>query len=298
MRIAMTGSSGLVGNALRKAMAASGWSVTRIVRPSSATTAAGSLVWNPDAGTIDGAGLEGHDAVLHLAGESLAGIWTPSKKRRIEDSRVRGTELLARTLAGLRSKPGVLVSWSGVDYYGDRATPVTEDDAPGDSFLARVCVRWETAARPAADAGIRLVNVRSGLVLSRDGGLIATILPIFRLGLGAPFGSGRQPWPWITLDDMVGVALHAIEHEAMAGPVNAVAPGRVDNETFTRALARAVGRPVLFRIPAWAARLAPGGMADEMLLAGAPVVPRRLEQTGFAFRWPDLEPALKHMFGR
>jgi uncharacterized protein (TIGR01777 family) len=298
MRIAMTGSSGLVGTALRKAMAASGWSVTRIVRPSSATTAAGSLVWNPDAGTIDGAGLEGHDAVLHLAGESLAGIWTPSKKRRIEDSRVRGTDLLARTLAGLESKPGVLVSWSGVDYYGDRATPVTEDDGPGDTFLAGVCVRWETAARPAADAGIRLVTVRSGLVLSRDGGLIATILPIFRLGLGAPFGSGRQPWPWITLSDMVGVALHAIGHDAMAGPVNAVAPGRVDHETFTLALARAVGRPVLLRIPAWAARLAPGGMADEMLLAGAPVVPRRLEQTGFAFRWPDLEPALKHMFGR
>lgn len=274
-----------------------GWTVTRIIRPRSASRPSGSLEWDIDAGTIDAAGLEGHDVVMHLAGESLAGIWTPDKKRRIEQSRIRGTSLIARTIAGLEAKPAVLVSWSGVDYYGDRETPVTENDAPGDTFLARVCVEWEAAARPAADAGVRLVNLRSGLVMSRKGGLIATILPIFRLGLAAPFGSGRQPWPWITLDDIVGAAIHAVETAALAGPLNAVAPGRVDNERFTRALATAVDRPVLLRVPAWAARLAPGDMADELLLGGANVLPQRLEDTGYEFRWPDLEPALKNMFG-
>jgi uncharacterized protein (TIGR01777 family) len=296
MRIAMTGSSGLVGTALRREIEARGWSVTRIVRPGSASSPPGSLTWDIRAGTIDAAGLEGHDAVMHLAGESLAGIWTPAKKRRIEQSRTRGTQLIADTVAQLNAKPAVVISWSGVDYYGDRKAPVTENDPPGDGFLARVCVEWESAARPVADAGVRLVTLRSGVVLSREGGMIPTVLPIFRLGLAAPFGSGRQPWPWITLDDIVGAAFHALETANLAGPVNAVAPGRVDNERFTRALAGAVRRPVLFRIPAWAARLAPGNMADELLLGGAAVVPHKLEETGYEFRWPDLEPALEHMF--
>lgn len=299
MRIAMTGSSGFVGTAIRSEMARRGWAVTRIMRGAS-TLPAGSVRWDPTGGEIDAAGLEGHDAVLHLGGESLFGIWTASKKRRIERSRVLGTELLANALAGLRSKPDVLLSWSGSDYYGNRdpAVPVTEDDPPGNSFLAGVCVKWEAAARPAAAAGIRLATIRSGLVLDPSGGVLQTILPFFRLGLGTPFGDGRQMWPWVTLEDMVGISLHVIENETLSGPVNAVAPERVDNERFTRSVAAAVARPVLFRVPAWATRLAPGDMADELLLSGAPLVPARLEASGYTFRWPELRPALDHMLNR
>jgi len=329
MKIAITGSSGLVGTALRREIAARGWSVTRVVRPSSQSvrsspsvgrvdasggltgatagatagatvgSSAGSVAWDPAAGTIDAAGLEGHDVVLHTAGESLFGVWSAAKKRRIEGSRVRGTELLAHALAGLDAKPKVLVSWSGSDYYGDRdpAVPLAEDARPGTGFLARTCVRWESAARPAADAGIRLVTLRSALVLSTAGGPLAVMLPFFRLGLGATLGHGRQPWPWLTLDELVAIVMHAIETEDLAGPVNAVAPGRVDNERFSRALAAAVGRPLPFRIPEWLLRLAPGGMGRELFMDGAPLAPRRLEDTGYRFRWPALEPALAHMLG-
>jgi len=296
----MTGSSGFVGTALRRALAERGWTVTRVVRPASARSDASAVQWDPVSGTIDTAALEGHDVVLHLAGETLQGLWTQAKKRRIVDSRLRGTELIATAIAGLTRKPRLLVSWSGSDYYGDRdpSIPLTEDAPPGDSFLARVCVKWEAAARPAAESGIRLVTMRSGIVLDSTGGVLPVMLPAFRMGLGAPFGNGKQPWPWISLDDMVGATLHAIDNDSVAGPINAVAPGRVSNEEFTRALARAVGRPVLLRIPAWAARLAPGGMADELLLSGAPLVPQKLLDTHYAFRWPDLEPALAHMLAR
>jgi len=285
----------LLGTALREEIGHRGWSVTRLVRSGGGGT--GSVQWDPSTGAIDAAGLEGHDVVIHLAGESLAGIWTAAKKRRILQSRVRGTDLLARTLASLKAPPKLLVSSSAIGYYGNRDPdiPLDESAGPGAGFMADVCVRWEAATQPAADAGIRVVLMRTGLVLTPRGGILASILPIYRLGLGAVFGSGRQPWPWLALDDAVGGTLHAIDHESVAGPVNAVAPELVTNEEFTRILAAAVGRFALLRIPAWALRLAPGDMADEALLSGAPVSPGRLLESGYVFRWPKLRPALAAM---
>jgi uncharacterized protein (TIGR01777 family) len=293
MRVAITGSSGLVGTALRAELVRKGWSVTRIVRGQT-SAGTGSVAWDPEGGRIDAAGLEGHDVVVHTAGEPIAAVWTAAKKRRIEDSRVLGTELLARALASLSSKPALLISFSGVNYYGDRnpAEPMTEEKPPGTGFLARVCIRWEAATRDASEAGIRVVIPRLGNVLSAEGGMLSVLKPIFRLGLGAKFGSGEQIWPWIALEDVIFALLHVISHEEVRGPVNFVAPTAVTNAQFTRALARALHRPT-FAIPAFAAKLAPGNMAEEILLGGARVVPAKLLESGYAFRFPELDSALR-----
>jgi len=297
MRVAITGSSGLIGSAVRESFAGRGWSVTRVVRSAAAGVASDAVVWHPPTGPIDGAGLEGHDVVVHTAGASVAGMWTADRKRRIERSRVQGTQLLATTLAGLDRKPALFISLSGMHYYGQRDPdePITEEAGPGTGFLPELVGRWETAAVPAAEAGIRVVNPRLGNVLSPKGGLLATILPIFKLGLGSWFGDGRQIWPWIALDDVVGAIEHIVGHSELRGPVNTVAPQAVSNREFTRAVAGAVNRPALFGIPAFAARLAPGGMADEILLSGARVVPRKLLDSGYAFRFTDLRTALRAM---
>jgi uncharacterized protein len=295
MRVAITGASGLIGSALREEFGRKGWSVTSVTR-NREKKGPGIVVWNPSRGEIESAGLEAHDAVIHLAGESLGGIWTGDKKGRILESRVKGTELIGRTIASLDAKPAVLLSASGVNYYGDRdpTNPATESDPPGRGFLADVCVKWEASTRPAADAGIRVAIARTAPVLTPDGGMLKAILPVFRLGLGAPFGDGGSPFSWIALDDHVRAVIHVLERE-LSGPVNLAAPGAVTNEEFTHALARAVNRPVLLRVPAWAARLAPGGMADEMLLGGATVTPAVLNASGFEFRQPALRPALESM---
>jgi uncharacterized protein (TIGR01777 family) len=292
MRIAITGASGLIGSAAGEAFARAGWDVTRVVRAPSSSP--GRVAWDPAIGRIDAAGLDAHDVVLHAAGEPIAGIWTEARKRRIEQSRVRGTDLLARTLAGLATPPRLFISLSAMGYYGNRpaAEPMTEAAAPGTGFMAEVCVHWEAAATPAAAAGMRVVHPRVGNVLTRKGGILPALLPVFRLGLGARFGSGEQIWPWISLEDVTAALAHVVAHTELAGPVNFVAPQATSNAEFTTALAAAVHRPAFLVVPGFAARLAPGGMGDEVLLAGARVVPARLLASGYVFRHAELKGAL------
>lgn len=302
-KILVTGSTGLVGTALVAALRPQG-RIVRLVRGSPAAgdrsgDASGdpyghAVRWDPRAGTIDAGGLEGLDAVVHLAGENIAGgRWNEERKRHIRDSRVEGTALLARTLAGLESKPGVLVCASAVGFYGDRGEErLDEQSAPGEGFLPEVCVQWEAAADPAREAGIRVVHLRIGIVLSPDGGALKKMLLPFRLGLGGPLGNGRQFMSWISLPDLVGVIRLALEREDLAGPVNAVAPESVRNREFTKALGRALRRPTVLPAPAFALRLLLGReMADALLLASTRVLPARLQSAGYIHQHPDLDGA-------
>jgi uncharacterized protein (TIGR01777 family) len=296
MIIAVTGSSGLVGTALVDALEAEGQVVRRVVRrPTRGDTH--EIPWDPAGGTIDAAQLSGVDAVVHLAGEGLvAHRWTGSVKDKIRDSRVQGTRLLCETLASLSVKPAVLVSASAVGYYGDRGEePVDESSPPGRGFLADVCQQWEAATHPARDADIRVVNLRIGVVLSAKGGALGQMLTPFRLGLGGVIGSGRQHISWIALDDLVRVLQFTLHAAALAGPVNAVAPHPTTNREFTKTLGRVLRRPTVMAMPAVAARLAFGEMADEMLLRGARVEPHALTSADFEFEHPQLEPALRHV---
>lgn len=256
--------------------------------------------WDPARGVLQPAAIEGADALVHLAGESVAaGRWTAARKARIRASRVDSTRLLAETAAGLGRRPRVLVCASATGFYGDRGDErLTEQSAPGRGFLAEVCREWEAAAEAARQAGIRTVHLRIGMVLSRAGGALAALLVPFRLGLGGVIGSGRQWMSWIALDDMVGVITHVLADERLAGPVNAVTPAPVTNAEFTRTLGRVLGRPTLVPLPALAARLLLGEMADEVLLASARVEPARLLASGFGFAHPTLEGALRHILGR
>jgi uncharacterized protein (TIGR01777 family) len=294
MRIAVSGSTGLVGSELVRFFRGRGDHVTRIVRSYSGLPAdERAVVWNPREGTIEAEGLRGHDVIIHLAGESIAGVWTPGRKRRIEESRVRGTTLLARTIAALPELPQVLLSASAMGFYGSRPGPVDESAGPGDGFLADVARKWEESTAAASRSGVRVIHMRFGNVLSAEGGVLGPLLPAFRLGLGAKFGSGDQCWPWIALPEIGPAALHLVRHEKVSGAVNFVAPEQTTNAAFTDAVARAVGRPSILTVPAFAARLAPGGMGEELLLKGACMVPRRLLESGYEFRYPSLAPALE-----
>lgn len=300
MKVIVTGSTGLVGRALVRSLLEEGHSVTRLVRGEAQEFRApgtSSVRWDPSGGTIDAASLEGHDGAVHLAGESIAGgRWTEEKKRRIRDSRVEGTRLLSQTLAGLRDKPSVLVSASAIGFYGDRGDEVlTESSAPGDDFLSRVCREWEDETRAAAEAGVRVVNLRIGLVLSREGGALERMLTPFKLGAGGRIGSGEQYMSWVALDDLVGIIKRALSDESLSGPVNAVAPQPVTNAQFTKALGRALNRPTVLPVPAFAARLAFGEMADALLLSSARVEPRRLTDAGHSFAHPGIDGALRHV---
>jgi uncharacterized protein len=298
MRVVVTGSTGLVGTAVTNELRRAGHDVTRVVRSYGGVPhGERAIVWQPDRGVIEAAGLEGADVVVHLAGESVAGVWTDAKKRRIRDSRVNGTALLASTLAGLTDRPRALFSASGFNFYGDRpdGDEVDERSPAGTGFLAEVARDWETATAPAKEAGIRVVNMRFGNVLSPRGGMLPVLLPLFRVGLGAKFGDGSQYWPWIALDDIPPALLHVLERPEIAGPVNFAAPRAVTNAEFTDTLADVVGRPSFLKVPAFAARLAPGHMSDELLLGGARVLPRVLLESGYPYRSPELKPALKAM---
>jgi uncharacterized protein (TIGR01777 family) len=294
LRVAVTGATGFIGGALVSALVAAGHRVDRVSRrpPRPGTT---DVWWDPARGRLDPRALEGADAVVHLAGESVAaGRWRAAVKARIRRSRVEGTRLLAETLARLDRPPRVLVSASGVNYYGHRGDePLTEDSPPGAGFLAEVVRAWEAAADPARAAGIRVVFPRFGLVLGGQGGALPRMLLPFRLGLGGVIGDGRQYWSWIALADVVRVVELAIALEGIAGPVNAVAPAPVTNREFTRVLGRVLARPTLVPLPAPAVRLLMGEMGQELLLDSARVLPRRLERAGFRFRHPDLEGALR-----
>jgi len=299
MRIAMTGSSGLIGSASTARFGQDGHAITRVVRGAGVRDPRHRTVaWDPVAGAIDRAGLEGHDAVIHLAGEDIAaGRWTQARKQIIRESRIRGTRLLCETLAGLAHKPRVLITASGVGYYGTREPDecVDETSARGAGFLSDLVRDWEQATTPAKAAGIRVVHTRFGIVLSPSGGALAKMLPVFRMGLGGRVGNGRQVMSWIALDDVPSVMLHLIEHDSLSGPVNVVSPHPVTNAEFTRILGHVLGRPAVLPLPGFAARLLFGEMADALLLGGARVIPRQLEHTGYRFAYPRLEQALQHL---
>jgi len=299
MKVLLSGSSGLVGSALVPFLTSGGHQAVRLVR-SQPRPEASEVRWDPEAGDIDAAGLKRLDAAVHLAGESIAaGRWTAAKKARILESRVKGTRLLAETLAGLEQPPKVLVSASAVGYYGDRGEEaLREESGSGSAFLSEVCRQWEAATEPAAAGGIRVVNLRFGIILSAAGGALPRLLTPFRLGLGGTLGSGKQFMSWIAIDDVIGAILHALTTEALRGPVNAVAPQSITNREFTKTLGRVLGRPTLFPMPAFAARLAFGEMADELLLTSQRVEPAKLLASGYQFQFSDLEGALRHLLGK
>ena len=294
MIIAITGSSGLVGTALVAALEADGHLVRPIVRRA-ARADKHEIRWDPVAGTIDAVELASVDAVVHLAGENIAARrWTEEFKNKILNSRVAPTKLLCDTLAGLANKPSTLLSASAIGYYGSRGDErVTESSPPGTGFLAEVCQQWEAATKPASDAGIRVVNLRIGFVLARDGGGLAKMLTPFKLGLGGVIGSGRQYMSWIALDDLVRAVQFTLSTADLQGPVNATAPNPVTNCEFTKTLGRVLGRPTIFPMPAFAAKLAFGEMADDMLVGGVYVEPRVLSAARFEFAYPQLEAALR-----
>jgi uncharacterized protein len=296
MRILLTGSSGLIGHALGAFLTADGHMVVHLTR----SPARGRhILWNPDAGTIEAEDLEDFDAVVHLAGETILGRWTAEKKARILESRTKGTRLLCESLAHLRNRPMVLVSASAVGYYGDRGDQVlNEESSAGSLFLSEVAKAWEAATEPAARNHIRVVNLRIGFVLSKAGGGLATMLRPFKLGIGGRVGSGRQYLSWIAIDDVVGAISHAILSDALHGPVNAVAPHPVTNREFTKTLGRVLWRPTISPLPAFAAHMIMGEMADNLLLASARVQPARLLASGYEFRFPELKGALRHVLGK
>ena len=293
MDILISGSHGLIGSALTSWLASDGHRVVRLVRPPR-VPAPDEISWDPAAGIIDPAGLEGMDAVIHLAGEGIAsGRWTPATKRRICESRVRGTGLLAGALARARRGPRTLICASAIGYYGNRGEEIlVEESAPGSGFLADVTRKWEAAAEPARQAGLRVVNLRSGIVLSPAGGALARLLPVFRLGLGGRLGTGRQFMSWITIDDEVGAIGHALQHASMSGPVNLVSPQPVTNREFARTLGRVLRRPAVFPVPAAVLRMALGEVSSEVL-GSLRVHPAALLAAGYSFRHPDLETGLR-----
>jgi uncharacterized protein (TIGR01777 family) len=291
LRVAVAGSSGLLGTELSRRLETEGHAVLRLVRRP--PRGEGEAQWDPAAGRIDAAALEGVDAVVNLAGENVGERWTEERKRRIRASRVDATRLLAEALAGLAQKPRVLVNASAVGFYGSRGDErLDEMSAPGDDFLAGVVRDWEAATAPAAEAGIRVVLPRFGVVLTARGGALARMLTPFRLGVGGTLGGGRQWMSWISLDDAVDVIVRALRDERMAGPVNAVA-GAVTNEEFARTLGRVLRRPALVPVPAFALRLLFGEMAEGTVLVSQRVEHRRLTQLGHSFRHPELEAALR-----
>ena len=298
MNILVTGASGLIGSTLVPFLSSTGHEVTRLVR-SQPRPGERAVRWEPTAGSIEESGLRGVEAVVHLAGENISERWTAEKKARIRDSRVTGTRLLCEALARLDPPPKVLVSASAIGYYGDRGEEIlTEDSPPGQGFLAEVCRAWEASTAPAQQKGIRVVPVRFGVVLSDAGGALAKMLPPFRMGMGGILGSGRQYVSWIAVDDAVGAIHHVVVTESLRGPTNATSPNAVTNQEFTKALGKVLGRPTVVPMPAFAARLMFGEMADGLLLASARVQPAKLVASGYAFRYPDLEAALRHLLKR
>lgn len=290
MRVLVSGASGLVGSALVQALEGGGHSVVRLVRRD---PAANEIRWDP-AGGLAAKALEGFDAVVHLAGESIAGCWTAAKKARIRASRVQGTGTLAAALARTGQPPKVMVCASAIGIYGDRGDEVLrEESAPGGDFLAEVSKQWEAATEPAARAGIRVVSLRFGVVLSRSGGALARMLPPFRMGAGGRIGSGQQWMSWITLEDVVAVIQHALATDSLRGPVNTVAPNPVTNAQFTRALGEALHRPTIFPLPAFMVRLVFGEMGEALLLGSQRVDCGKLLASGYRFRRPELKPALQ-----
>jgi len=294
VKIAITGASGLIGRALSSSLNTSGHTVVPVVRRA-VTDGSSAITWNPADGTIDAAGFEGIDAVVHLAGAGIGDKrWSEAYKREILESRTKGTELLATTLASLDAPPKVMVSGSAIGFYGDTGdTAVDESAPPGTDFLAKVCVDWEAAAAPAIEAGIRVPFLRTGIVLSRDGGALAKMLPLFRFGLGGRMGSGRQWWSWISMADEIGAIRWLIDHD-ISGPVDATAPNPVTNRDFTKALGAAMHRPTLAPVPSFGPKILLGSeLADALLFTSARVLPAVLTSNGYSFAHPTIDDALR-----
>ncbi|MCU1485772.1 MAG: hypothetical protein JWN67_2518 [Actinomycetia bacterium] len=297
MDVVVTGSSGLVGSALVPALWEAGHTVRRLVRR--APAGPDEVRWDPEAGTIDAVGLAGIDAAVHLAGEGIAEKrWTPEQKRRLVESRTRGTRLLAETMAALDPKPSVLLSGSAVGFYGDGGeAELTESSPAGSGFLADLVQQWEAAARPAVDAGIRTAYLRSGVVLSATGGAMAKTLPLFKLGLGGPIGDGKQWWPWISIDDEVGAIVHLLTAE-VSGPVNLTAPHPARFKEYAKAQGRALHRPVFLPVPKLGPKLLLGSELAAALLGDSQrVLPSVLQTSGYEFRHPEIGEAMEALLG-
>ena len=294
MKVLITGASGLIGTALQKRFHEKGWDILSTTR--GAPKRQNEIQWPIEDGFTDADRLEGVDAVVHLAGESVNGLrWTDEKKKAIRDSRVLGTRNLVEALGKLKSRPSVLVAASAIGYYGERGDEeVTESSHAGTTFLSAVCKEWEGEARRAEDAGIRTVLLRTGIVLSKDGGALGTMLLPFKLGVGGVVGSGKQWMSWISLDDHVRAIEFVIEHENIRGAVNSVSPHPATNEQFTKAMGDVLYRPTFLPLPEFVVSMALGEMGDELLLTSTKVVPKRLEDAGFEFEYPELKTALEH----
>lgn len=295
-RIVVSGVSGPIGMALLPSLASRGTQIVRLVRGMAKNAA--QISWNPLA-PVAPAHVSGFDAVIHLAGESVVGRWSEAKKKAIRDSRVQGTRNLATALTKSDAKPGVLVCASAVGFYGNRGDELLrEESASGQGFLPEVCREWEEASRIAANAGIRTVNIRIGLVLSPKGGALGNMLTPFKLGLGGRIGSGRQWWSWIHVDDIVGAIHHALDTKSLSGAVNLVAPNPTRNADFTKVLASVLGRPALLPVPEFAVRAAFGRVvAEELLLSSQRVEPAKLIASGYSFRFCELRAALENLVG-
>ena len=294
-RVVIGGASGMIGSAVAAALRARGDSVQRLVRRTTIESP-DEIWWNPAENKIDDVALQGADVVLHFGGRSLDVRWTEATKQEIRQSRIRSTRLLADTIARLDPRPSTLLVISATHFYGDRDDEVLEEtSARGHGFLADVVVAWEAAGDPAREAGIRVVNPRCGPVLSKRGGALARMLPVFRLGAGGTLGDGRQWFSWVVLDDVVNAMLWLVDHPEMEGGVNVTAPEPVTNAQFTDTLGRVLHRPTLTRAPQFALRLVYGELADEILFVSQRVVPRRLLEAGFTFDYPTLEAALRHV---
>jgi len=297
--IVVTGASGLIGKRLVASLESAGRRVLRAVRRD-VRDPAREFLWDPAQGRIDRDKLVGVDAVVHLAGANVAGKrWTPAYKKLLIESRVQGTQLISEAIAALEPKPRVLTCASAIGFYGDRGDELVDESSPsGDGFLPDLCLQWERACQPARDAGIRVANMRIGVVLTPDGGALAKMLTPFKLGAGGVIGSGRQYMSWIALVDLVRAIGQVLDDDQLSGPVNLVAPSPATNREFTKTLGKVLSRPTLFPMPAFAARLAFGEMADELLLSSTRVAPTALKRSSFRFDHAELESALRHLLGK
>ena len=296
MRILITGASGLIGKALQKSFEAKGYDLLLASRKEPKSS--DEIQWDPDAGFADDdlPRLEGLGAVVHLAGESISGLrWTDEKKKAIRDSRIHGTRTMIEAFARLEAKPEVFISASAIGFYGDRGDDeMTETSSAGDTFLSGIAKEWESEARRAEDMGIRTVLLRNGVVLSKDGGALGTMLTPFKLGIGGVIGSGKQWMSWVSLDDVVGAVSFAIENEKVRGAINVTSPHPVTNEEFTKTLGDVLYRPTFLPLPEFAINLVFGEMGDALLIDSTKVLPKRLTSAGFEFKYPDLRSALEN----
>ncbi|MCL4217339.1 MAG: TIGR01777 family oxidoreductase [Candidatus Hydrogenedentes bacterium] len=299
MKIVIGGSTGFVGSALVERLKCEGHEITRLVR-SPNVSADSEILWAPSDETLDASQLEGFDALIHLSGENVAGRWTQEKKRRILESRIKSTRLLCKAITSLDNPPRTWLCASAIGYYGSRdAEILTEDSEAGEGFLAGVCQAWEAETLPAARTGIRVVNMRIGLVLSPDGGALKLMLKPFKLGLGGPLGNGRQYMSWSTLPDLLGAITFLLAAQDLSGPVNIVAPDPVTNDAFTKTLGKVLSRPAFVPVPAFGVKALLGSdAAEEMLLASQRVAPRKLESAGFHWQHPELEGAFRALLDK